>query len=95
MSQKLTTSIPSALIIGMLILGAGAIDVAGRRLDATKRTVYVSVVDKNGAPVTDIQAADLEVKEGGKTVEIVSVKPATAPMRIGRASCRERVYGLV
>jgi hypothetical protein len=51
--------------------------------DAAKRTVFVSVVnDKDHVPVTDIQASDLEVKEGGKTMEIVSVKRATTPMRI-------------
>jgi VWFA-related protein len=55
---------------------------AGRGLEPAKRTIHVSVIDKNGAPVTDIQAADLEVKEGGKTMEIVSVKPASAPLRI-------------
>jgi hypothetical protein len=60
---------------------------AGRRLDATKRTIYVSVVDKNGAPVTDVQATDFEVKEGGKTMEIVSVKPATVPLRIALIDC--------
>jgi hypothetical protein len=56
--------------------------IAGRSAAATNRTVYVTMVDKAGAPVTDLQAADLEVKEGGKTMEIVSVKPATAPLRI-------------
>ena len=45
------------------------------------RTVYVSAVDREGSPVTDMQAADFEVKEGGKLQEI-SVKPATAPLRV-------------
>jgi hypothetical protein len=45
------------------------------------RTVYVSAVDKQGAPVTDMQAADFEVKEGGKVQEI-AVQPATAPLRV-------------
>jgi hypothetical protein len=32
--------------------------------------------------VSDLQAADLEVKAGGKTAEIVGVKPIATPMRI-------------
>jgi VWFA-related protein len=46
------------------------------------RTVYVSVTDKKGAPVTDLQQADFEVKVGGKTQEILSVRPATERLRI-------------
>lgn len=82
MSQRLAFSITGLAIVGVLTTAAGPARIAGLRLDATKRTIYVSVVDKNGAPVTDLQAADLEVKEGGKTMEIVSVKPATVPLRI-------------
>jgi hypothetical protein len=81
MSQRLT-SIVGIAIVAALMTAAGSTRIAGRGLDAGKRTVYVSVIDKNGAPVADIQSADLEIKEGGKTMEIVSVKPATAPLRI-------------
>jgi VWFA-related protein len=80
MSKRLT-SITGIAIVAALV-AAGSTRTAGRGLEAGKRTVYVSVVDKNGASVTDIQAGDLEVKEGGKTMEIVSVKPASAPLRI-------------
>ena len=47
----------------------------------TPRVTYASVVDKDGKPVTDMTAADFEVKEGGKVVEI-AVKPATTPLRL-------------
>jgi VWFA-related protein len=46
------------------------------------RTIYVSVTDKAGASVTDLQAADFEVKEGGKVCAISSVAPAEIPLRI-------------
>jgi VWFA-related protein len=46
------------------------------------RTVYVSATDSKGAPVTDLTAADLAVKEGGKERQIVSVTAATAPMQV-------------
>ena len=46
------------------------------------RRVYVSAHDRNGAAVADLTAADIEVKEGGKTREIVSLKPASGPLQI-------------
>jgi hypothetical protein len=46
------------------------------------RTVYFSAVDANGAPVTDLTAADLTVKEGGKERPVAAVQPATAPMDV-------------
>jgi VWFA-related protein len=42
---------------------------------------YASVVDRDGKPVTDMTAADFDVREGGKPVEI-AVKPATTPLRL-------------
>jgi VWFA-related protein len=46
------------------------------------RTVHVSATDKQGNAVTDLQATDVEIKEGGKVREIVSAAPATIPLRI-------------
>ena len=51
-------------------------------IEAAERTVYVTVVDGNGAAVTDLTAADLVVKEGGKEREIVKAGPASAKMRL-------------
>ena len=39
-----------------------------------KRTVYASVTQKEGAPVTDLTAADFDVKEGGKACEVVGAE---------------------
>jgi hypothetical protein len=52
------------------------------RVEAAERTVYVTVVDGNGAAVTDLTAADLVVKEGGKEREIVKAGRASAKMRL-------------
>jgi hypothetical protein len=49
------------------------------------RKVFVTVVDGNGAPVTDLTSADLVVKEGGKEREIVTAEPASQRMRIALA----------
>jgi hypothetical protein len=46
------------------------------------RTVYFSAVDSKGVPVTDLTAADLTVKEGGKDRPIAAIQPATAPMQV-------------
>lgn len=46
----------------------------------TPRTVYISAIDSKGAPITDLTAADLVVKEGGKDYPVTSVQLATTPM---------------
>lgn len=50
-----------------------------------ERTVFVAVLDNNGAAVTDLTAADFVVKEGGKEREIVKAEPASQRMRIALA----------
>ena len=52
------------------------------------RTIYVSATDKNGAAITDLQAADFEVKEGGKAVNILQVAPAEIPLRVAPIKAR-------
>src|SRR5262245_12280753 len=47
-----------------------------------KRTVYVSVTQKDGAPVTDLTAVDFEVKEGGKPVQVVGAELTKTPIRL-------------
>ncbi len=54
---------------------------AATRADTT-RTVYISAADSKGAPVTDLTAADLAVKEGGQDRVIASLKDATAQMEV-------------
>jgi len=81
MQKRFPMSLACAALFGALAIALTTTPLAGRAA-ATNRTIYVSVVDKSGAPVTDVQPADLEVKEGGKTMEIVSIKPATTPLRV-------------
>jgi len=47
-----------------------------------ERSLYVSVVDANGAPVADIGPSDLIVKEDNLTREVLRVTPATDPMQV-------------
>jgi len=74
----------------ILLLAASAITFAGGATSAGGRTsiadvtrqIYVSATDKSGAPVTDLTAADISIKEGGKDRPVESLKPATGPIHI-------------
>ena len=50
--------------------------------EGLSRTLFVSALTKDGAPVTDLTVADFEVKEGGRTQTLTSVKPAATPLRV-------------
>ena len=46
------------------------------------RTVYITVTDKDGAPIEDLTPAEFEIKEGGKTVLVTGAEIARAPLEI-------------
>ena len=72
----------TASIVGFVVAGALVSGISEAHAQPRTRNVYVSVVDKQGLPVTDLQAADFEVKVGGKAQDVVTVQPATVPFRI-------------
>jgi hypothetical protein len=47
-----------------------------------ERSLYVSVVDQTGGPVSDLGASDFVVKEDNVTREVLRVVPAIDPMQI-------------
>ena len=49
---------------------------------ATERTIYASVVDKNNAPVTGLSAGEFVVREDDTAREVLRVSAATEPMQI-------------
>lgn len=63
-----------APLLAVALLSAGS--------EGQTRRVYLTAQDRNGAIVADLTAADLTIKEGGKTREVVSLKPATGPLQI-------------
>jgi hypothetical protein len=81
---------PHALMSSIIIVGAlaGAARTPGPEWRDTgavqprTRTVYVSATDKQGQVVTDLQAAEFEVKVAGKPRDVVSVEEAKIPLRI-------------
>ena len=52
------------------------------RAQPLTKTVYVTVTDKEGKPVTDLRADEFELKYAGKVQEISGVKLATTPLRV-------------
>jgi VWFA-related protein len=49
---------------------------------ADERTVYVSVVDKDAAPVSGLGASDFVVRENDVSREVLRASPATGPLQI-------------
>ena len=61
--------------------GAGA-NAAPQAADARTRQIYVSAVDRQGAPVTGLTAADFTIKDDGAVREVLDVARATEPMQV-------------
>jgi hypothetical protein len=72
--------LPAAACAALFIISAD--HPAGAEAQRHTRTVFASVVAKDGTPVTDLTAADFEVKEGGTVQEISRVRLATTPLRV-------------
>ena len=54
---------------------------AQARTDVT-RTVFVSVLAKDGSPITDLTASEFSVREGDSLQAIASATLATMPLRV-------------
>jgi von Willebrand factor type A domain len=67
-------------LVAGLCLCAVAAPVAQR--SSRERSMYVSVVDQNGAPVPNVGPSDLLVKEDNVTREVLRVSPAEDPMQV-------------
>jgi VWFA-related protein len=59
---------------------------------AITRTVYVTITDDKGAPVSDLTAANFKVKEGGKDREVVRAEKATTKPHLA-IMVEERLIG--
>src|SRR5690242_4527129 len=81
MTAKLPLSILGCAVVGAVLWNTAYTSSVAAQAP-TRRTAFASVVAKDGTPVTDLAAADFEVKEGGKVQEITSVKLATTPLRV-------------
>ena len=50
--------------------------------ESRTRSVYISVLDGRGAPVSGLALADVVVREDGVAREVLKVEPATAPLDV-------------
>lgn len=85
MPHAFTSAIAGVVVAGALIGSSNAAGFVSPRAGAVQSrtsTVYVSVTDKQGQAVTDLQAAEFEIKVGGKSREVVSAEEAKIPLRI-------------
>jgi VWFA-related protein len=83
MAHQLTASVVGfAVMAAWLVTTASTPSASAAEQAGVTRTVFASVVAKDGTPVTDLTAADFEVKEGGKVQELTSVQLATMPLRV-------------
>jgi VWFA-related protein len=73
-----------ALVLAFLAAALSVAGIAGaaeQRSDR-ERSLYVSVLDQNGAPVSDISTSDIVVREDNVAREVLRIVPADDPMHI-------------
>jgi hypothetical protein len=72
----------AAVFLAACVIWMGGGNAAAARSADVLRTVYFSAVDDKGAPITDLAATDLTVKEGGKDRVIAGLRPAPVPLQV-------------
>ena len=78
--MQLTLSAAGGLLLGGILAAAPAPALSTRLSES--RTIYVTAIDRDGRPVTDLQPGDFAVKIGGDRVDVTSAGPAQMPLRI-------------
>ncbi len=73
-SSLIASAVALALLSGPPLLAA--------RQDARERQVLVSITGRNDVPTAGLTAADFDVREDGKSVEVVKVAPAPPPSHL-------------
>jgi len=73
--------LPRALVLVLIGLGMTA-EPDRVWSQSVERTVYASVLNRTGAPVTDLAARDFVVRENSTEREVLRVFPATEPLDI-------------
>jgi VWFA-related protein len=79
--RPLTSSIVGIAVVAAVVVGSRSIGMMAGAIQPNA-TVHVSVIDKTGSGVADLQAAEFEVKVGGKKQEVVTARRAVVPLRI-------------
>ena len=75
MTTKLTVSVVAFAIFGAVLAHPVFTAPAGAQArTGVTRTVFASVLAKDGSPITDLTPAEFSVREGGKLQSIASAK---------------------
>lgn len=74
----MTRAQSAALLLTAIVLPLAAASAQESRT----REIYISAVDGRGAPVADLMADEISIKEDGASRDIVKVEPASAPLQI-------------
>jgi hypothetical protein len=75
-----TLSAAGGLLLGGIVVAAPAATTPAPQQES--RTIYVTALDRDGRPVTGLQAADFSVKAGRQQLDIIRAEPAQMPLRI-------------
>ena len=80
-------SVWKSLALITAVAGVGSASMAVAQEPATARSakeqaIYASVLNKQGEPVTTLNASDFVVREGGVEREVTGVSGASEPIRI-------------
>lgn len=78
MKRCMLASVSALAALVALVLGLPPTLLA----QAIERSMYVSVVDRTGAPVPDLGPSDFMVREDNVSREVLRVVPATDPMQV-------------
>ena len=79
MLKRVVLCVTCVLSFGLVLGNSWSLGASPRQ---DSRSVHVAVVNNDGAPVTDLAAADFEVKEGGKATTITNAALTTMPLRV-------------
>lgn len=78
--RRIGLSVVLASLGAAVVTAGGAADAVAP--EQTTRSVYVTVVDNQGQSVSGLTPADFRLRENNRDQTIVSVEPATDPMRV-------------
>ena len=79
--MRVALTAAAGLLLSELLVAAPAPRMSARQPES--RTIYVTAIDRDGRPVTDLQASDFALKVGNKALNVIRAEPAQMPLRIG------------
>ena len=68
------------LVVACVLILTGSVLAEGRPANRAERSIFLTALDKDNAPIRGLQAADFVVREDGEKREIVSVAAPVDPL---------------